>query len=62
MCIRDRLTNDNILVSYDSVEQQMSAVRIAEDGNSYSSVFDIRENEIMIDRLEIFPEGGGGVI
>lgn len=59
---RALLTNDNILVSYDSVEQQMSAIRIAEDGNSYSSVFDIRENEIMIDRLEIFPEGGGGVI
>lgn len=59
---RALLTNDNILVSYDSEEQQMRAIRIAEDGSSYSSVFNVQENEIVMDRLEIFPEGGGGVI
>ena len=59
---RTLLTNDNILVSYDKKEKKMRAVKIAADGKSYSSIFDVQKNEIIIDQLEIFPEGGGGVI
>ena len=59
--IRALLTNDNILITYDDKEQKVRTVRFDSGGESYASSFCVGSKEVVLDQLEIFPEGGGGV-
>lgn len=62
MPIRALLTNDNILLTYNSEEERVHTIRYDIDGESYDSSFCIGGKELMLDRHEKFPEGGGGVV